>query len=116
MSCPPSTKIFDAYKTLPKDKRDNSNAAIGVAYCDKLFMLERQFGPVSDMRLKEREHLSKPVFIEFYNWVDSLQVYLSPSLGQLSVMQNLRKNISKGIYSTVALKFQIIVQNVVLKH
>jgi transposase len=66
-------KFFDAYKTLPKDKRDNSNAAIGVAYCDKLFMLERQFaGLSSDMRLKEREHLSKPVFIEFYNWVDSL--------------------------------------------
>lgn len=66
-------KFFDAYKTLPKEKRDPSNAGKGVAYCDKLFALERQFAGLSpDNRFAERERLSKPLLNEFYTWMDSL--------------------------------------------
>lgn len=66
-------KFFDAYKTLPKEKREGSNAGKGVDYCDKLFALERQFADLSpDRRLEGREQLSKPLLKEFYSFVDSL--------------------------------------------
>ena len=54
-------KFFDALKILPKDKQPKSNAATGVAYCDELFRLERQFASLSsDSRFEERDRLSKP--------------------------------------------------------
>ncbi|MDX9798760.1 MAG: IS66 family transposase [Bacteroidales bacterium] len=76
-------KFFDAMKTLPKDKQKTSNAAKGVAYCDELFRLERQFADLShDDRLAVRRTQSEPVFLEFYKWAESLPALPKSLLGQ----------------------------------
>jgi transposase len=70
-------------KTLPKENQANSNAAKGVAYCDKLFHYEKQFISLTpDNRFKERERLSKPVVNEFYNWIESLSALPNTLLGK----------------------------------
>lgn len=90
-------KFFDAYKTLPKEKRDDSHAAKGVAYCDKLFALERQFAGLSpDERLKKREQLSGPLLDEFYIWIDSLTGLPKSLLGTaVSYAKSQRKYIER---------------------
>lgn len=76
-------KVFDALKTLPKEKQPESNAAKGVAYLDKLFHLEKQFALLTpDNRLKERKRLSRPVFDEFYNWIYGLAALPNTLLGK----------------------------------
>ena len=70
---PGCARLFDAY----------SNAAKGVAYCDKLFHLERQFSSLTpDNRLKERKRLSRPMFDEFYNWIEGLTPLPNTLLGK----------------------------------
>ena len=67
-------KFDDMLKTIPKDKRASSNAAKGIAYCDKLFRLEKQFALLSpEDRFRERERYSRPVIDEFYSWLGSLR-------------------------------------------
>ncbi|MGI6628967.1 MAG: IS66 family transposase [Bacillota bacterium] len=76
-------KFFDAYKTLPKDKQPESNAAKGVAYLDKLFHLEKQFALLTpDSRQKKREQLSRPLFDEFYKWIEGLAALPNTLLGK----------------------------------
>ena len=76
-------KFFDSLKMLPKEKQADSSSAKGVAYCDKLFRLERQFSSITpDNRLKERERLSRPIFDEFYNWVAGLAALPNTLLGK----------------------------------
>jgi transposase len=76
-------KFYDALKTLPKEKQPESNAAIAVAYCDKLFRLEKQFNSLTpEERLREREKLSRPVLNEFYNWIKSLEALPNSLLGK----------------------------------
>ncbi len=76
-------KFFDAKKTLVKEKQANSNAAIGVAYCDKLFQLEKQFALLTpDIRMKERERLSQSVFDKFYNWIEGTTALPNTLLGK----------------------------------
>ena len=66
--------FFDALKTLPKNMRSQSNAQIGVSYCDKLFSLEKQFAEyTAEKRYEMRLELSKPVFEALYKWLDTLQ-------------------------------------------
>lgn len=67
-------KFDDLLQTIPKDKRDLSDAAKGIAYCDKLFRLEKQFALLSpEERFEERKRLSKPLIDEFYAWLGSLR-------------------------------------------
>ena len=76
-------KFDEMLQTLPKDKRNLSDAAKGVAYCDQLFHLEKQFALLSpEERLKERERLSKPLVEEFYTWVGSLRVLPKTLMGK----------------------------------
>jgi len=76
-------KFFDAMKTLPKERQPDSNAAKGVAYCDKLFHFEKQFASLSsDNRFKERERLSRPVVEEFYNWIEHVNALPNTLLGK----------------------------------
>ena len=95
-------KFFDAMKTLPKDKAKSSNAAKGVAYCDKLFHLEKQFASLSpEDRLKERTILSEPIFSEFYRWIESLPALPKTLLGQavhyaLSQREYLKRYLTDG--------------------
>ncbi len=76
-------KLFDALKTLPKDKRSDSHAAKGVDYCDKLFHFEKQFSSLTpENRFKERERLSKPLMDEFFNWIEHLNALPNTLLGK----------------------------------
>lgn len=76
-------KLIDALKALQKDKQADSNAAKGVAYCDKLFHYEKQFASLTtEERLKERTRLSKPLMNEFFNWIGSLNVLPKTLVGQ----------------------------------
>ena len=70
-------------KILPKDKQSNSNAAKGVAYCDKLFQYEKQFALLTpENRFKERERVSKPLVDEFFNWIKHLNALPNTLLGK----------------------------------
>lgn len=76
-------KLFDALKTLPKDKQSDSHAAKGVDYCDKLFHFEKQFSSLTpENRFKERERLSKPLMDEFFNWIEHLNALPNTLLGK----------------------------------
>jgi transposase len=76
-------KFFDALKILPKDKQSGSSAAKGVAYCDRLFKLEKQFALLPhESRHKERLHLSKPLFNEFYDWIKQSDALPNSLLGK----------------------------------
>lgn len=75
-------KFFEAYKTLDKDKRDDSPSAKGVAYCDALFGLEREFAHLAPKeRFKRRDKESKPLLEEFYQWIDSTYALPKSLLG-----------------------------------
>jgi len=76
-------KFFDALKTLPKEQQPDSNAAKGVAYLDKLFHLEKQFASlIPDNRLRERKRQSRPLFAEFYHWIESTAALPNSLLGK----------------------------------
>jgi transposase len=75
-------KFFEAYKTLDKDKRDDSPSAKGVAYCDALFGLERELAHLAPKeRFKRRDKESKPLLEEFYQWIDSTYALPKSLLG-----------------------------------
>jgi transposase len=76
-------KLFDAMKSLPKEKQSGSTAQKGVAYCDKLFHLEKQFSLLSsENRSKERARLSKPLMDEFFGWIGALNALPNSLLGK----------------------------------
>ena len=92
-------KLFDALKTIPKDKQLDSNAAKGVAYCDRLFHFEKQFALLtSENRLKERERLSKPLMDEFFNWMEHLNALPNTLLGKAAYYaQSQRKYLERYV-------------------
>jgi len=92
-------KLFDALKTLPKDKQPDSNAAKGVAYCDRLFHFEKQFALLTpEKRLKERERLSKPLMDEFFNWMEHLNALPNTLLGKAAhYAQSQRKYLERYV-------------------
>jgi transposase len=64
-------KFTDTLKALEKDIRSKAPAATGLAYCDKLFALERIFckqGLTDDERHAARLQKSKPVANSFFAW------------------------------------------------
>lgn len=76
-------KLFEAMKSLPKEKQSGSNAKKGVAYCDKLFQFEKQFSLLTpENHSKERERLSKPLMDEFFNWITALNALPNSLLGK----------------------------------
>lgn len=76
-------KFDEALQTLPKEKRESSNAAKGIAYCDQLFHFEKQFALLfPEERRKKREQLSKPLTEAFFAWVDSLRALPKSLLGK----------------------------------
>lgn len=53
-------------------KVDSKNGRIGVAYCDKLYELERKFkGSSPKRRRKMRRKYSKPIIKKFFKWIES---------------------------------------------
>ena len=53
---------------------ENSQAAIGFAYCTKLFKYEKEFELLTyEDRLKKRQEKSKPLLEEYWNWVKTVK-------------------------------------------
>jgi hypothetical protein len=90
-------KFEETLKIIPKDKRDSSAAAKGLAYCDKLFHLEKQFASLSpEDRQKEREQFSKPLMDEFYAWRGSLHIIPKSLFGKAAYyVQSQRKYLER---------------------
>ena len=76
-------KFDEALQTLPKEKRDSSDAQKGIAYCNRLFHFEKQFALLSpEERREKREQLSKPMMEAFFTWADSLRALPKSLLGK----------------------------------
>jgi len=60
-------------EAMPKNAPVDNCARIGFEYCEKLFMLEREFEKMEpDKRLEKRIEKSKPVLDEFFAWVGTV--------------------------------------------
>jgi transposase len=76
-------KFFEGLKILPKEKWKDSSLFTGVEYCDRLFRYEREFALLTPKeRLEKRQRFSKPLFDEFYNWMEGLSALPSSMLGK----------------------------------
>jgi transposase len=78
-------KFIDALKTVPKHLQKDHPAAVGVAFCNKLFELERKYdeqGLTPDERLERRRTESEPVAAAFFAWANGLLPTL-PVIGKL---------------------------------
>jgi len=63
-------KFSDA---LPQNAQKDNKAAQGIAFCDKLFMLERDFQELSPKeRLKQRHIKSKPIVEGYFAWIETV--------------------------------------------
>lgn len=75
-------KFNEALKCLKEEERKESKAAIGLAYCNKLFEIERN---INELQPKEkyikRQELSKPVLEDFFVWLNSFMPAKQSHLG-----------------------------------
>ena len=74
-------KFCDVIKALPKDHKRDSNAETGLAYCNKLFMLERKYAEDNltyDEIYEQRLEKSKPVADEFLAWAKETREKVLP--------------------------------------
>jgi len=70
-------KFADILKSIPDYNKPGSLAMRGMAYCDKLFDLEREYAklPTNDhfkARYDARLKKTKPIMDEFFDWVESV--------------------------------------------
>jgi len=71
------------YESIPKDKRDGSNAERGLVYCNLLFAFEDEFRDLEpEERYERRLKYSKPVSDDFFEWADSLSALPESLLGK----------------------------------
>ena len=60
-------------EAMPKNAPKDNKARIGFEYCQKLFMLERDFENMTpEKRLEKRIEKSKPVYNKFYVWLGTV--------------------------------------------
>ena len=67
-------KFEDVIKSLKQDAKADSPANIGIAYCDKLFALERKYDEQDlshDERKLQREKYSRKISDEFFAWAET---------------------------------------------
>jgi hypothetical protein len=70
-------------KNAKKNKQDAPNAERGVAYCNALFKLEREFSEFSpEERRKARLEKSKPIADEFFEWAAGLGAVPKMPIGE----------------------------------
>lgn len=75
-------KWVDALKVVPKEKQPTSQAACGIAFCDKLFHFEKQWVSLTPKeRFEKRSLQSRPVIDEFYTWIGTLNALPKTLLG-----------------------------------
>ena len=76
-------KWVDALKVVPKEKQPTSQAARGIAFCDKLFHFEKHWASLTPEERREKRALeAKPVIDEFYTWIGSLNALPKTLLGE----------------------------------
>ncbi len=76
-------KFCEGLKILPKEKQKDSQLLKGVEYCDELFRYEQEFALLTPKeRFERRQYLSKPLFDEFYSWMEGLCVLPKSMLGR----------------------------------
>ena len=76
-------RFDEAVKSLPKDKKKGSSAAQGLAYCDRLFALEKEFAPLTpEERYEQRLKQEKPVLDAFSAWAEKRTVAPKSALGK----------------------------------
>jgi transposase len=81
---------------LPKTDLKDSKAAQGIAFCDKLFILERDFKDLSpEERLKQRHEKSKPVLDAYFAWVATVNPLAGCKLAEaITYARNQREPLS----------------------
>ena len=71
------------YDSLPKEQRDDSDAELGLVYCNLMFAYEHEFRDLKpEERHKKRLELSKPVSDDFFDWIGSLNPLPKSLLGE----------------------------------
>ena len=82
-------KFDEAVKALPAGKKTGA-APTGLAYCTKLFMLERELQDLTpEERFEKRMERAKPLLDQFLAWAEAREVAPKSKLGQaFTYMQN----------------------------
>ncbi|WP_341299426.1 IS66 family transposase [Lysinibacillus sp. FSL H8-0500] len=72
-------------------KADSKNGRIGVAYCDRLFQIERKIKHFSlEERVQIRQQEAKPIVDEFFDWIDR-----SPFFGKNAIAKAAEYTLSR---------------------
>lgn len=72
-------KFDEALQTLPKEKRQDSLAAVGECYCTKLFQLEQSLAELTpEERYDKRLELEKPVLDALLAWANEASAETAP--------------------------------------
>jgi transposase len=81
---------------MPKDALKDNPARIGFEFCQKLFILEREFEEMKpEERLLKRLEKSKPVLDEFYDWVGTVNPLAGSKLAKaITYAINQKKRLS----------------------
>jgi len=75
-------KFDEALKCLKEEERKDSKAAIGLAYCNKLFKIEENIEELTPgEKYIKRQELSKPVLDDFFAWLNSFTPAKQSHLG-----------------------------------
>jgi len=117
-------KFDEALQCLKEEERKDSKAAIGLAYCNKLFKIEDNIKDLlPEEKFIKRQELSKPVLDVFFAWLNSFTPAKQSHLGnavtytlnQWSNLQNYlldgRLNISNNIAEHLAKSFALCRKN-----
>lgn len=117
-------KFDEALKCLKEEERKDSKAAIGLAYCNRLFKIEENIEELlPEEKYTKRQELSKPVLEDFFAWLNSftpasqshLGKAVSYTLNQWNNLQNYlldgRLNISNNSAEHLAKSFALCRKN-----
>lgn len=72
-------KYIEALEALPVKQRQGTTAAVGLAYCNEIFRLERKWKDASpEERYKARLEESRPILKKYLAWLDEQQAGVLP--------------------------------------
>ena len=76
-------KFDEAIKSAPPDERKDLPSRKGLAFCARLFLLEREYKRLSpERRYEERLKRSKPVSDDFFTWAAGVNALPKSALGK----------------------------------
>jgi transposase len=88
-----------AYEALPKNKRDGTDAELGLVYCNLMFWLEYEYRSLQpDEILEKRLKFSKLVSNDFFKWAGSLEVVPKSLLGQAAHYALAQREYLENVY------------------